>query len=88
MEVNKYQTALTDDLVKSLTKEEYENLFVILIMFHLYNLLYLLIGNMQEIYQERMAGSLWMSAILIFWRIWNILGQQVIIIKSMDVIQN
>lgn len=27
MEVNKYQTALTDDLVKSLTKEEYENLF-------------------------------------------------------------
>lgn len=27
MEVNKYQTALTDDLIKSLTKEEYENLF-------------------------------------------------------------
>lgn len=66
MEVNKYQTALTDDLIKSLTKEEYENLFDYINNVPLYNLLYLLIGNMQEIYQERMAGSLWMSAILIF----------------------
>lgn len=88
MEVNKYQTALTDDLIKSLTKEEYENLFD-----YINNVPFIqsLISPDRKYARDlpRKDGRIIVDVCHPhIWRIWNILGQQVIIIKSMDVIQN